>query len=144
MARYTAIGTKGTNSVQSVLIVNNTSAARFRVSESLVGRITAPSDALVVHQLARTSTDPTGTTVTLSPLDPADAAAGPTGFDGVTADGTIGAVLLSYSLHQRATFRWVAQPGHELVAPATDNNGVGAILGSGDSADYEATLFVET
>lgn len=33
--------------------------------------------------------------------------------------------LLSFNLHHRATFRWCAQPGFELLCTATQNNGAG-------------------
>jgi len=40
---------------------------------------------------------------------------------------TAGAFLLTVDLNQRATFRWVAPPGGELVTPATNANGAGVL-----------------
>ena len=37
---------------------------------------------------------------------------------------TAGAFLLQWAQNLRATFRWVAAPGKELVAPATASNGL--------------------
>lgn len=144
MAKYSAEGTKSTNSVRGILVVNNTSAIRFKAYDYMVGCITTPADALFSQQIVRTSTDPTGTGVTLNPLDAADAAAAPAGFDAISADPTIGAVLVNFGLHHRASFRWVANPGSELVAPATDNNGISGVLRSASTADFEASMFVET
>ena len=33
--------------------------------------------------------------------------------------------LLAFQIHHRATFRWCAQPGFELMMTATQNNGAG-------------------
>ena len=33
--------------------------------------------------------------------------------------------VLEIPLNHRATFRWVAAPGSEIITPATDNNGLG-------------------
>lgn len=145
MALYSAEGTKGTTSVRSILIVNNTATTnRFKVGDYMVGCITTPADALFTQQLGRTSTDPTGATVTPNPLDAADVAAEETAFDGVTVDGTIGAILINFGLHHRASFRWVANPGQELVAPATDNNGIGGVLRAASTADFEASAIFDS
>jgi hypothetical protein len=37
---------------------------------------------------------------------------------------TAGATLLNWAQNQRATFRWVAAPGKELVIPATTAYGI--------------------
>jgi hypothetical protein len=41
-----------------------------------------------------------------------------------TANGTISGVLFYLGINQRASYRWVAAPGSELVWPATANNGL--------------------
>ncbi len=35
--------------------------------------------------------------------------------------------MLAFSLNQRATFRWVAAPGSEIILPATTNNGINLV-----------------
>ena len=56
------------------------------------------------------------------------------------------ASLLDIALNQRATFRWVAAPGSELMAPATAANGIGlqcqGVGGSG-VAVIATVLFAE-
>jgi hypothetical protein len=69
----------------------------------------------------------TSTGVTPQNLDPADAT---TEYDAgenhtIEPTYTAGAILLNIPLNQRATFRWVAAPGGELVFPATASNGAG-------------------
>lgn len=142
---YSGEGSKSTDNVAGIFVVNNTAAARFKLTEITMGNSTTPADATWVHQVARTSTDPTGTTVTMNPLDPADAAAGPTGFDAISVDATSGVILMSKALHQRATFRHVCQPGKELVAPATDNNGFEHGLSAADTTTaFQSEIWITT
>lgn len=44
----------------------------------------------------------------------------------LTANGTLtsGAIMLTIALAQQATFRWVANPGFEIVIPATSGAGI--------------------
>ena len=69
----------------------------------------------------------TSTAVTPIPLDPADAATESDAGENHTIEPTYtaGSILLAVGLNQRATFRWVASPGGELVYPATASNGLG-------------------
>jgi hypothetical protein len=64
--------------------------------------------------------------VTPEPLDQADAAAVSVAGSNFTVNPTLTANLLPLSipLNQRASFRWVAAPGSEIVIPATANNGI--------------------
>jgi hypothetical protein len=146
MAKYTGVGQKDSDNVASVFVVNNTSAIRFKLSEAFFSNSATPADATFVHHIIRTSDDPTGDAVTINPEDPADAAAAPAGFDGVSVDPTLtGADLIHFALHQRATFRWVAQPGRPFTAPATDNNGFANVLSAATTtADFWSTLMIET
>ncbi|OHB75584.1 MAG: hypothetical protein A2W31_00820 [Planctomycetes bacterium RBG_16_64_10] len=42
-----------------------------------------------------------------------------------TVEPTYTTELLRFSINQQATFRWVAAPDGELIAPATASNGIG-------------------
>ncbi len=54
-----------------------------------------------------------------------------------------GIALLSIPLNQRATFRWVANPGSELVIPATANNGFGIETDTAAAVAVTAQIFFE-
>lgn len=145
MARYQVPGNKGTASVRSIVCAraDGTTAARGRVYDYMVGSITTPADSAFDHELYRTSTAGTGASVTPSPCDPADAASVFDASDTYTADPTIGVVLMRVPLNQRATYRWVAPPGGELVWPATTNNGITGGLATASTTDFSATQQVD-
>ena len=62
-------------------------------------------------------------TVKLDPDDPASLADYGTGLYTGEPTYTVNAILQKLALNQRNTFRWIAAPGKELVAPAIANNG---------------------
>ena len=100
---------------------------RFKLCELIVG-----SDAATLgtsnfkFQVQRATSTATGTTIVLDPSDPADAVAVTILKNNLTADGTVTAakIPLTIPLNQQATFRWVANPGKEIVVPASANNGL--------------------
>lgn len=146
MPRYAVPGNKGTASVRSIVNARSdgTTASRGKVYDYMVGSITTPADSAFDHELYRTSTAGTGAAVTPSPLDPADTAAVNDASDTYTADPTIGVVLMRLSLNQRATYRWAAAPGGELVWPGTTNNGITGGLAAASTTDFSGTLMVDT
>jgi hypothetical protein len=69
----------------------------------------------------------TGSTATPLPLDNTIRASGSTGRTNHTAEPTITAntqSLFYVGLNQRASYRWVAAPGSELIVPATNLFGI--------------------
>ena len=56
---------------------------------------------------------------------------------------TAAAIVLMIPLNQRATFRWVAAPGSELVAPATAANGFGIQTTTSSAVAITGTLLLE-
>jgi hypothetical protein len=78
-------------------------------------------------RLQRSTTTGTTTAVVAAPLDPDDPAATTTAGQNATADPTYTAAteIIDLPLNQRASYRWVAAPGGEIVVPATANNGLG-------------------
>lgn len=86
----------------------------------------APADNVLTWQAVRTNTDiGTGTTVTPSPLDSSKRAAGTVARANHSVEpGGIGVELWTMAVNQRASFRWVAVPGSELIIPATNVNGI--------------------
>ncbi len=146
MARYAVPGNKGTASVRSIVNARSdaSAASRGRVYDYMVGSITTPADNAYDHELYRTSTAGTASAVTPSPLDPADAASVNDASDTYTVDPTIGVVLMRIPLNQRASYRWVAAPGSELVWPATASNGITGGLAAASVTDFSATMYVDT
>jgi hypothetical protein len=102
-------------------------ARRIKLYEYIVGLPgSPPADNEIEIDIARMTADGTGTAFTPIALDPADAAALMTSKIGYSAEPTVTAssFLEYFSMNQRATVRWMAAPGSELVSPATTNNGL--------------------
>ena len=115
-------------------------ARRGKVYEFMVGTNgSPPADNELEIDTARMTADGTGTSFTPNPLDPADAACAATSKIGYTAEPTVTAssFLVYFGMNQRATVRWLAAPGSELVYPATANNG---IVLRAKSAAYASTM----
>ncbi len=107
--------------------VSTTQARRGKVYDVIFGSEATPADAAIQWVAQRYTAKGTVTAVTPKPLDLADPAF--LGEAGENATGeptyTSAEVMLSLSLNQRATFRWVAAPGGEWVWPATSASGIG-------------------
>src|SRR5882757_6833051 len=100
---------------------------RGKFYDIIVGSEAAPADNAFLYIFQRCTALGTSTAVTPSPLDPADAVTESDAGENHTVEPTYTAnlVLLALPLNQRATFRWVAPQGGELVYPATAGNGIG-------------------
>lgn len=97
---------------------------RFKIYDVLIGTNGTPADNFIEWDISRVTASSTSTIITPMPLDQADAAS----LTVATANSSTHAVITSGSLfyvgvNQRASYRWVAAPGGELVAPATSSNG---------------------
>ena len=96
--------------------------------DMVIGTAAAPADYAALYQVQRITAHGTrGSTVTPEPLDPLTVAAscdGGAGVYSVQPTITASTELLTIALNHRATFRWVAAPGSELIGAATDNNGI--------------------
>ena len=132
MARYSASGSQtlqssGSGDATALSFAAQSTAHRCTVYEMWFGNIGAPADQVTVYTVGRITTDGVGSAVTPTPLDPGDRASQCTCLENHTTEPTYtsGGELLELPLNHRASFRWVAAPGGELVTPATDNNGIG-------------------
>lgn len=103
-----------------------TTAVRPKIYDLMLGSASTPADQAASWVIKRSTTASTGgTAVTPSPIDPGDPASTSTAMVAPTMSApTLTVVLLAWAQNQRATFRWVAAPGKELVCPATANNGL--------------------
>lgn len=112
-----------------ILVVSSDGTVAPRIYDIIIGSDAAPADIATEFQVNRTTADGTGgATITPEPLNPIAAAAQSTAEGGLftTTEPTDTAAteLLNIALNQRATFRWVAAPGSELIAIATAGNGI--------------------
>ena len=147
MARYSVAGDKGSASVFQIVGTNNsiTLPRRQKIYDYMVGAgVEAPSDSNHAQQLLRVTADPaSAAVVTPDPLDPADQASLMVGFDTVVTDAAGTQLVMDIGLNFRASYRWVAAPGSEIVVAATDNLGIAGRLGAASTALFHATLLAE-
>ena len=91
--------------------------------------LATPSDNLFVVVADRfgTTDDGTGDSPLVEPLDGADAAFAGNVLDNHSAEPAsyLDTPVWRIAQHLRATYRWVAAPGKEIVMPDTANTGVG-------------------
>jgi len=123
-----------------------TPTVRGRIFEVIAGSVATPDDQAADFYLGRTTAVGTeGSGLVPNNLDPGGpAGAYDSGLGVYSAEPTYTAAkqLLAFQLNMRATFRWVAMPGGELVMTATQNNGAGLKTASSTSTQaYGATIF---
>lgn len=111
----------------TALGITGGTTVRASIYDVVVGYGGTPADNALRFQAQRITTAGTSTAVTPAPLDSQDPAAVMAAGENHSAEPTYTAAteLIDISLNQRATFRWVAAPGGELVTPATASNGIG-------------------
>ena len=128
MARYSASGsqTLTTSATTALGFAAQSTAHRNSVYEMWFGNIGAPADQVSVHTVQRITADGSGTGVTPTAIDAADRASQCPCLENHTSEPTYtsNTEVLEIPLNHRATFRWVAAPGSEIITPATDNNGL--------------------
>lgn len=147
MARYSVSvdgATAGADPQTLINLFSTGGANRGFVYDILLGSDATPADQAASYELKRTTVVGTeGAGFTPNPLDLADGAS--TLDAGVSHSTepteTASSELLRFSLNQRATFRWVAAPGSEIVIPATTAAGVNLVR-RGSTAAYvvDATI----
>lgn len=102
---------------------------RIYILEFTLGMEAPPASLANLWTFQRFTAPGTDTAVVPQPLDPADPAALTVAGANSSVEPTYTAaqVLSTVALNQQATFRWLSAPGSELVAPATNNNGIGLL-----------------
>ena len=140
--RYSVSGTDTNTAATTQLGITSTAAVRPKIYDLIIGSVATPADNAGEYFLQRYTAAGTSTPVTPQALDSGDPAATATAGVNHSAEPTYtaNAILLRPSTNQRATFRWVAAPGGELILPATAANGIGllanAIGGSAVAMSY--------
>ncbi len=140
MARRYSVSAQCANTANtSILGLVSAATIRPKIYDLIIGSDATPADNAAEYNLQRfTAAGTAGSAVTpqlLDPADPASLAAGGSGVYSVEPTYTSAAIMLMWAQNQRATFRWVAAPGSEIVLPATAANGVGIrVIGIAGSA----------
>jgi hypothetical protein len=108
-----------------------TTLRRGWIYDVMVGADGTPADNVINWVVNRNTTAGTATSHAPTPLEgpspTGDAAALLTGLVNHTIEPTVTDVtgLIQVAVNQRASYRWVAAPGGELVVPAVNVNGIG-------------------
>lgn len=124
--------------------LSSATTKRIKIYDLLVGTNGTPADNFLEWDVSRCSLAGTGSALTPSPLDVADAAATTACLQNLTAEGTVGVQVFYVGVNQRASYRWVAAPGSELVGPATAANGfVLRAKSAGYTGTSTATMFFQ-
>lgn len=138
MAQYGSNNLQGgspqvlTATAKTIMLLSAATATLRRafITEFKMGAAQVPNaaDCEIVWDLVRTNTSvgTGGTTVTPSPLDSVDAAAGTVSTVNQTGEPTIGVSLDVVALNQRNSQQWIARDDKSrLVIPATNLAGIG-------------------
>ena len=104
-----------------------TTLRRAAIFDMMFGADGTAADNVVVYKADRQTSTGTRTAVTPPPLDGGDAAALITCGANTTIEPIVTAAtqLVEIPVNQRASYRWVAAPGGELIVPATNVAGIG-------------------
>ena len=134
--------TASTTASLGTVVADATRPRRGKWYDVIFGCEATPADNAFRYIIQRCTAAGTSTSVTPSPLDPADAATESDAGENHTIEPTYTAnlILLAVGLNQRATFRWVASPGGELVYPATASNGLGVQTPTSSAVAITATV----
>lgn len=146
MARYSIDG-QDTNTAATTILgltADATRPRRMKIYDVVVGSDATPADNAAEYVLQRITAAGTATAVTPQALDPGDPASEQDAGEAHSAEPTYtaNAIMLQWAQNQRATFRWVAAPGGEIVIPATAANGIGLqVIGIAGSAVNTNAVF---
>jgi len=146
MAKFSVVMAR---TASTTLAVGSVTAAasnprRGKVYDFVIGSEATPADNAFLWSVQRCTTAGTATTATPLALDPADSTAATlVGGTNHTVDPTGAVETMRVGLNQRATFRWVAAPGSELLIPATASNGLKWETPTSSAVLISATVLVE-
>lgn len=125
--RYGSTGNQATvaSTNKTMLSLTGGTGVLARIYDLLVGADGTPDDRAMVYSAQRHTADGTNTAVTPEPLDADRAlAAEVAGGENHTAEPTVAGIpVIELPVNLRATFRWMAAPGGELVTALTLNSG---------------------
>ena len=147
MAKNYVIDGEDTNTASTTILeLRSTTAIRPKVFDFLLSSDASPADNAADYALQRTTTAGTSTAVTPQLLDPGDPAATATAGKAHSGEPTYtaNALMLHVACNQRATFRWVAVPGREIVLPAAANGlGLQVLTNNTSAVNVGSTIYYE-
>lgn len=125
--RYGGSGSITGAATKTILSVVGTSAIRPFLTDLIISSNATPADNSSEWQVVRCTAAGTSTAVTPVAFDTGDPAATGVWGKNHSVEPTYSPTvpLLDIAHNQRATFRWVAAPGEEIICPATAANGFG-------------------
>lgn len=145
--RYSIDGQDANTAATTILGLTSAATVRPKIYDLSLGSDATPADMAAEYVLQRYTAAGTSTAVTPQALDSGDPASLASAGEAHTVEPTYtaNAILLQFALNQRATYRWVAAPGGEIVLPATAANGVGlqVISVSGTPVNVNACIHFE-
>ena len=145
--KYGFSGSITAAATKTVVGMTATSAVRPALTDLILSSNASPADNSSQWWVLRFSAAGTSTAVTPAVFDSGDPAATTVCGKNHTVEPTYAAVpLLDISHNQRATFRWIAAPGEEIISPATAANGIGVQcqgVGGSGFADNCSIIFME-
>jgi hypothetical protein len=113
------------------------------VNEVMFGSSTTPADVVMTVNIVKvgTSLGTAGSNPTPTPLDSGDVACVSIGAITHSGEPTTEFTMMTIPINQRATFRWVAQDGREIIPAASATKGVACIMTlAGTAAVLNATI----
>lgn len=145
MPSYAVDGQDSSVAADSILHTERGASKRHKLFYLTQGSSATPADVAIQSEVNRvTGGTPAGSSVTPEPFDSVDGASVTTCLAALTTEPTKAETLLRFSHNLRAAFQWYANPGRELVAPDTADNGfVLECISVGAAQNYEATIHFE-
>ena len=124
---YSIAGDQNAAAATTLIGVTGAATIRPRLYYLTIGASATPADQANNMQVLRSTAAGTSTAVTPQAIDPGDPAALASAGSNHTLEPTYtaGSIMLSFSFNSRANFQWYANPGKEIVVPATAANGLG-------------------
>jgi hypothetical protein len=126
VARHSAAAQPGFNK-PLLLLGTGSEVCRAWIYEIRLSSEVTPDDKTGIFEVVRFTGTLAATDLAETRVDPAEGVSNMSAR-GATITGftrTPNTVLLSFPLHQRATFRWLAKPGGQIVVPRIIDNWVG-------------------
>jgi hypothetical protein len=126
-ARYAVTGNHAAvaSSLATIVGIIGSASKRVRIYDWMVGADGTPADNAMLYtlQLQDATTAGTSTAVTPVALDAAEGGPDFTAAEDYTVEPTAddGIPAIELPINQRASYRWVAAPGGELILAATAN-----------------------
>lgn len=145
---YSSNGTAASGTNKGVLLLGGVTTTRPGIYDIILGvsASAAPADVALGLELIRTTADgaggATGDDVALDEASPAALADTLQGAWTAEPTKTAAGIMLTMPMNSRATFRWVAAPGSEIMLDATATDGllINSLATNGGTPDVVATM----